>query len=270
MTREIQVVTPENVLLTYQPAGAAARFAAALIDMVFQVLLLLLVLELIQIGMVGGLAVPAIQQLAVAGGVIAAFAVVFIYAIFFEMMWGGQTPGKRFLRLRAVRDGGFPLDLTSSAVRNVLRFVDYGLIPLSSLLVLVGLPGLIAMFFSPQYKRIGDFAAGTIVILDSGASPLGEGEGEGGATLSPAVPNDLRDASLGHIDRLTEEEYRVIRRFVARRADLPIPVQAGLGEWIARPIMQRLDSRVTIYYQLQFADTLEAIEREYARVNHLI
>ena len=87
-----------------------------------------------------------------------------------EGLWG-RSLGKRLLGLRVIRDGGYPINLTSSAIRNVLRFLDLGVLPAPPLL-LYGLPGLISIFLSPQYKRLGDWAAGTLVIVESGISPF--------------------------------------------------------------------------------------------------
>jgi uncharacterized RDD family membrane protein YckC len=92
------------------------------------------------------------------------FAVEVGYFVFFEWMTDGRSPGKRWLGLRVVKDGGFPIDVRQSLIRNLMRAVD-------------GLPwsyvvGLVAMLISSDGKRLGDLAAGTVVVrLDRPARP---------------------------------------------------------------------------------------------------
>jgi uncharacterized RDD family membrane protein YckC len=260
MSRHITVVTPENIEVTYEVAGCASRFMAAVIDILMRVILVLIVgLSASLVAGDGKLAWSGIVQGAT---FVASFVILFGYPVICEMTWGGRTVGKRLFGLRVIRDGGYPISLVPSMLRNLLLFIDFGVVPLGlgSVLVLWGLPGLVTMFCSPSYKRIGDYAGGTLVIIEAGGSPLGirrttAAASDAAGRFTPAVRN---------IDRLTVDEYRVIRRFTSRRADMDLIVQAAIGERLARPIMERLDIRAPIHYQTQFADLLEAIERRYA------
>jgi uncharacterized RDD family membrane protein YckC len=262
VSRTVSIVTPENIRVTYQLAGFASRFMAILVDLLIQFALVMLVAMLARL--VGGaeaLRGIGIGSLLSALGIIAIFLIMFAYALFFEAFWGGRTPGKRLFGLRVIREGGYPVTFIASATRNILRFADYGVFPFSGAPVfLFGLPGLIAIFLSPRYKRIGDYAAGTLVIVEQKNTPFGRRSSD--AALSPAAAAFL--PYLRNLDRLTRDEYRVLRRFVARRNDLEIPIQAALAEKIARRILPRLEIEAPIQYQLQFADLLEALERRYA------
>jgi uncharacterized RDD family membrane protein YckC len=261
MSRSITIVTPENIQVTYQVAGIASRFVATVIDLVLQLFLLLLVgLAINLAARLGGRSGIGLGSILTALGLVVAFLVIFAYAIFFEMLWGGCTPGKRLLGLRVVRDGGYPITLVSSVIRNVLRFIDYGLVPISPPLVLFGLPGLLCIFFSPTYKRIGDYAAGTLVIVEAGVTPFAGKRSN--AAPTPAVAALL--PFVRNLDRMTPEEYRIVRRFTSRRDEMELVVQAAIGERLARPLMEKLEIQVPIMYQLQFADMLDAIERRYA------
>jgi uncharacterized RDD family membrane protein YckC len=266
MSRTVTVTTPENVQVTYQVAGFASRFVATLIDLTIQLLLLLLAVGIFNgVAAVGGTAGVGVGSIAYAFLFIAIFLIWFVYASFFELLWGGRTPGKRIMGLRVIRESGHPIDLISSAARNVLRFIDFGVIPVSPILVLFGLPGLVSIFFSPTYKRIGDYAAGTLVIVEAGASPFAQ---------QSVVPPSAEVAGylplIRNLDRLTNEDYRLVRRFTARRAELDLNVQAALAERLARPLLDRLEIPVQIMYQIQFADLLEAIERRYAEDRGLL
>jgi uncharacterized RDD family membrane protein YckC len=267
MPRTVTIVTPENITVTYQVAGFASRFLAFLIDFIIQIFLWLGGSWFFRIAAAGfqygGL---SLGDFISAAGIIVGYLIQFAYASVFEMMWGGRTPGKRVLGLRVIRDGGYPINLTSSAIRNVLRFLDFGALPFNPPLVLWGLPGLISIFLSPQYKRLGDWAAGTIVIVEAGVSPFIAGRIRGELTpqaleLMPALRN---------LDRITPEEYRAVRRYTERRATWDLRVQAALAERLARPLLAKLDLSPEIACQLQYASWLEAIERRYTEENNLL
>jgi uncharacterized RDD family membrane protein YckC len=99
-----------------------------------------------------------------AGFLLLQFVIEWGYFLFFELAMGGRSLGKRALGLRVLRDGGRPLGLRESLVRNALRVVD--MLPANYLV------GLVAMVVSPEGKRLGDIAAGTVVVrLDRVARP---------------------------------------------------------------------------------------------------
>jgi uncharacterized RDD family membrane protein YckC len=267
MNRTGTIVTPENITVTYQVAGFASRFLAFLIDFILQIFLYLGVMLCFRLAASGfqwsGL---NLGDLLTGVGYLAFFVVLFAYASIFEMLWGGRTPGKRLLGLRVIRDGGYPINLISSAIRNILRFLDFGFLPISPPLVLYGLPGIISIFLSPQYKRLGDWAAGTLVIVEAGVSPFNPLRSQ--SALSPQTMELL--PLIKNIDRLSIEEYRAIRRFTERRATWELSVQAALAETLARPLLEKLDIQPDIAYQLQYGDWLEAIERLYTEEQNLL
>ena len=84
------------------------------------------------------------------------FAVNWFYFVLFEMIWNGQTPGKRIMGIRVVGGDGSPIKPGASFLRNLLRFADG--------FFFLYLPGFISMAASPGFKRIGDWAADTLVI----------------------------------------------------------------------------------------------------------
>jgi len=291
MARTITVVTPENITITYQAAGIASRFMAVVVDLMIQITTAILVLVGIQqiVGKDNQGGVGPGSLLTSAGIVFVSLLLPFAYSILFEMIWSGRTPGKVLFRLRTVREGGYPLDLLSSIVRNLLRIIDVGVIVLPTPLLLCGLPGLVCMFFSPTYKRIGDYAAGTIVIVENEAlrsdnsveKPGKETTGKETTgrfrrkmrATQPQVPTTTYEVYLPYVrnlDRVTSEDYQLLRRFVARRRSLDLMVQAGLAERVARPLIAKLEIEPPIYYQLQYADLLQAIELRYAEDRKIV
>ncbi|HET6318410.1 MAG TPA: RDD family protein [Chloroflexota bacterium] len=164
---DFQVLTPERVCLQYDIAGIGSRGAAVLLDTLIQVGVGTVVLLAFSggalsavsfVGRGGGLAGPIV----LAGMALAVFAISIGYFIVFEIIWSGQTPGKRVLGIRAMRENGYPLRPIDSTIRNVLRVVD-------------GLPvgyavGVLVMLFNARSKRLGDFAASTIVVREGARS----------------------------------------------------------------------------------------------------
>lgn len=162
MDEHLVISTPEQVAFQYEMAGIGSRFVASLLDH----LILLAVLVLINcaafaIG-VGSLTAGA-QGETTAYLVLAILTLIFFlifwgYFAVFEMAWNGQTPGKRAGRLRVIRRDGQPVGAGEVMIRNLVRLVDF-------LPGFYGI-GLITMFIDKEARRLGDFAAGTIVIRE--------------------------------------------------------------------------------------------------------
>lgn len=261
MSRTITIATPENITVTYEVAGFASRFLATLIDLLIQAMLLL------GAALIFNQAAIIFRGFAGMALAIAAFLIMFAYGIIFEMLWGGRTPGKRLLGLRVIREGGYPINMVSSTIRNVLRFMDFGILPIGTAgLILCGLPGLLCIFFSPGYKRIGDWAAGTLVIVEAGVTPFRIQRQA--ASLSPQASGFL--PWIRNVERMSAEEYQIVRRFTERRQDWDIAVQSSLGEYLARPLMQKLEIAPPVTYQIQYADLLEALEYRYTEERGLL
>ena len=141
-----RVETPEGVVLELRVAGPLARFGAWLID-----LLLRGVIYLISIVFVAFLG-----EAGVGIWFIFIFLMEWFYPVVFEVKWRGRTPGKAVLNLAVVHDDGTPVGWSASILRNLLRAVD--------MLPGVYLFGLVACCLHPNFKRLGDMAAGTLVI----------------------------------------------------------------------------------------------------------
>jgi uncharacterized RDD family membrane protein YckC len=164
----LSVETPESVAFAYDLAGIASRAAALFIDTVLvSVLLLAELLAVTLIYSVFGDALPDSAFIWVYAGVlIVAFITAWAYFVLLEVLRNGRTVGKRALGIRVVRDDGGRVGVMDSIIRNVVRLVDmlpgyYGV-------------GLVAVLFSAQNKRLGDMAAGTVVVRDTGELTLSE------------------------------------------------------------------------------------------------
>jgi len=158
MERRLGIRTGESIVIEYELAGLGSRFLAMFSDLVIQIVvtvlatILLITLSAIfrlSFGELGRATVLAVLSIFI-------FMVFFGYFIIFETMWNGTTPGKRMLGIRVVRDGGYPVDFMSAVIRNAIRPLEFalGFYTVSAIVALI----------SPQNKRLGDFAAGTIVV----------------------------------------------------------------------------------------------------------
>ena len=156
LDQQIEVETPEQVLLSYTIAGIGSRSAAAILDTLLWLALILLVL-LGDRAFTGHLTGGSSWAVAVLS--LIAFVIFWAYFVLFEGLWDGQTPGKRQLGLRVVRDGGYSVGFAASAVRNLIRIVDMQPMPTYGI-------GIVCAVLSPTGKRLGDYAAGTMVVRE--------------------------------------------------------------------------------------------------------
>jgi uncharacterized RDD family membrane protein YckC len=240
--RDLDVRTAEAVAVRFELAGLGSRFLALAADLALQLLVVLAIAVALVI--YDAIAVrlspfgpPAAgiklgHALGIALTAIASFVLFFGYFIVFELAWNGQSPGKRLLGLRVIRDGGFPVDPGASVIRNLVRIVEAGLgfYVFSALVTLV----------SPENKRLGDFAAGTIVVRDSAAAipPL--------AALNGAADRAVDVHGLDRDDRLLIEQY------IARRDDL----EPGAALAIAAAIGARIRPKLRASFDHLDDDTL--------------
>jgi len=224
--------TPESVVVGLPIAGVGTRFLATLIDTAIIACILVAFFIIIAIG--SGLGSTAGYVVAGIGYV--GLAVTFLgYYIFFEIVWNGQTPGKRSQRARVIRANGYPVTPFSVLIRNILRLVD----------VLPGLytVGLICMIIDRRSRRLGDLMAGTIVVKEGREGSLaslpssltarpptppgtgininpGIGTSLGSGTALPFAPpggpSTTIPASLGAAVGLTREDEALIRDFLRR------------------------------------------------------
>ncbi len=211
---EYTIATPENVTFGYEVAGIGSRFIGALVDTFIIVVLLLLanLLVAVVLGYVaddGGFrgdfeADPGwLAGLVIALYALFNFAIIWGYYIFFELGWHGQTPGKRLAGTRVVRLDGSGAGFLEVAIRNLVRIVDF--MPFAYAV------GFVTMFFNRNARRLGDFAAGTLVIRQQREirlDQLGHSSQQAfpplGATPANAVP------AVPNIRRLTADEYQLV------------------------------------------------------------
>ncbi len=223
-----QVETPEQIELTLPLAGIGSRSVAYLLDLLCQIVPITLaaivaftVVPLASDSEIFGknaAGVPELETLPLAILSLTIFLVNFGYFALFETFWRGQSPGKHWVGLRVVKDGGFALDGRAALVRNLLRIVDF----LPAFYVV----GMASLFLTRSGKRIGDYAAGTIVVRERKVKDL--------VPDVASSPDDTISAALG------AEELALLTGFLDRRTSLDPAARERLADQLAVRFSRRL------------------------------
>ena len=237
-TEDILVIeTPERVPLHFALASIGNRFIACAIDHTIQVL----AIGLIVLTAVILMSFPMIEQ-AVSSApkwvlallIILLFVIFAGYFAFFEWAWSGQTPGKRWLKLRVLREDGRPITFWEAAVRNLLRTADMMPAPFYSI-------GLIAVFSTTRDQRIGDMVAGTVVVREREAEAPEFSRVFATPVSDPALRRSFKPVDFtASLTTLTEAEIQVVETFLRRRWDLGDVPRQWMAWRVSLPILYKL------------------------------
>ncbi|HEV2362373.1 MAG TPA: RDD family protein [Acidimicrobiales bacterium] len=228
-------ITPEGLRIDLELAGIGSRAVALFIDtLVIDASLLVIVLVA---GLVGASIHSGIGVF-LAVLIVAAFLVNFGYFVAFELLSDGRSLGKRALGLRVVNLSGGAIGLRSSLIRNLMRLAEGP--------ILAYLPAIIAVLISKKNQRLGDLAAGTIVIRQPrNAQPVWQQSAtvqSAGGLYGAAV----RGASYGpptygwDVSAVTTEELAVVRQFLWRANELPWEARQRIAADIAGRLMPKV------------------------------
>jgi uncharacterized RDD family membrane protein YckC len=235
---KITVQTPEYVEIEYELAGIGSRALACLVDTVVQAVLtgavVALALYLLSVTSLYGPGNPlGILPMILLG---TAGTVTFIaYWIIVEMVTDGRSIGKRMAGLRVIRDDGTPISFWDSAIRNLVRLIDF--LPASYFI------GMISVWVSGRCKRLGDYAAGTVVVkereaqLPSAAHPAVSAARHD----QDATGGSANSALMAKVRLLSDEHAAAARRFIQRRDELDPHARAQLANRLAQSISADLD-----------------------------
>jgi uncharacterized RDD family membrane protein YckC len=156
------IETPERVPLHFALASIGNRFLACTIDHAIQVItMIVMAIAFFTLANYSSLSdeLTSAPKWVYAVLIIVLFLIVSGYFAFFEWLWNGQTPGKRWLKLRVIREDGRPVTFWEATVRNLLRSFDMMPAPFYSI-------GLISVFSTARDQRVGDLVAGTVVVRE--------------------------------------------------------------------------------------------------------
>jgi uncharacterized RDD family membrane protein YckC len=262
-TDEIRLETPEQIDVDLELAGLGTRFVAQLIDWVIKgtVALAVFLLGVIVAGSMG-----LDSDLERASPVVVALVVALVYALFqgydvyFEVRHNGQTPGKKSTGIRVIRDGGAAVDFRSSCVRNLLAPADFlpGCFLLGAALVL----------FTSRHQRLGDLAAGTLVIRERALEAPGDL-----SRLVEELATSEHVFSASHLAACPPADRALLRSFLLRLDEMDAPGRDRLALKLAdvflhktgyKPGLPIRDGRqATAFLASLFRDLQEQSRRKY-------
>jgi uncharacterized RDD family membrane protein YckC len=219
---KFSIDTPEQVELDFHVAGIGSRAMAVLIDHLLQGIIMI---AMIVAGSLGFPLLHLSDNWRAAAFVIILFCAYWGYFTFFEMYWKGQTPGKKLLKIRVVKNNGRSITFYESMGRNLLRLVD-------SLPTFYAV-GVITMFIDRLNRRLGDLVAGTIVVHER-AQQESDGTFDNFSAVEPSE-------AAYDVSGLGSEELVMIERFLARRLDIDYSARLAIREKLATLVRSKLN-----------------------------
>jgi uncharacterized RDD family membrane protein YckC len=274
---DLVVATPERVSFDFQIAGLGTRAIAQIID--------LLIVALVEVAVIFfGIAAGTVANSGtVTGLVLIVFSFLNVFGYFWvsEALWSGQTIGKKAFRLRAVGDRGEPLTFMQAGIRNIVRIVDF--LPYG-----YGI-GMIVLFANGKGKRLGDIAAGTLVVKDSGqvrlwqlaggsrlVAPAGPPPPPGGPPATPPPPppqpgtrvnfppSPYTPASAAELTlrRLDPELRRFVTSYARRRPQLSLDIRVQLAGAVQTSLRAAMPDVFTQQGPLATLDYLADLEMQ--------
>jgi uncharacterized RDD family membrane protein YckC len=231
------IETPERVPLHFALASIGNRFLACAVDHGLQLLAIVLVALMF---LWTGYFVQLGDRLSEAPKWVLAVLIILVFVLWsgyfalFEWVWNGQTPGKRMLKLRVIREDGRPVTVWEAAARNLLRLFDMMPFPFYSI-------GLVSVFMSSRDQRVGDFVAGTVVVREREAEAPTFTEVFAAPTSDVALRRSFKPVMFsGDTSALGEREIEVVETFLRRRWELTDATRQWMAWRVATPILYKL------------------------------
>jgi uncharacterized RDD family membrane protein YckC len=226
----LRIDTPEQIDLHFNLAGIGSRFVAVLLDQLiiggaYFVIGFAALIVLSALGASHKLDSLTTWFLAVL--IFLAFAIFWGYFALFEAWWHGQTPGKRVMKLRVIKDSGRQITLFEALARNLLRAVDY--------FPSMYLTGVITMLCNKRNKRLGDFVAGTLVVHERVEEQPLLFQSSMNATQPTDAWREQTPAMFpaDAVAKLNGQDLLVIETFFSRMLDLQLDTRAAIAYRIA-------------------------------------
>jgi uncharacterized RDD family membrane protein YckC len=224
----LQIDTPEQIALELPLAGIGSRFLGLAIDTLLQIVLY--VIGSVVLIFAGAFLASAgigryFQWIPVSWG--PAIAILFVFCVywgyfaFFEIIWKGQTPGKRLAKIRVIKESGRPINVYEAFARNLMRAID-------ALPGMYGV-GIVCMMLNRQNRRLGDYVAGTVVVHDKSAEAV---KPDWNMVTEPASTNP-------QLALVASEELVLIETYLHRRADMDLVLRDQVAFKIATRVTEK-------------------------------
>jgi uncharacterized RDD family membrane protein YckC len=236
---QLSIETPELVAIQMPLAGIGSRFIALLVDY------LIWFTALAFVGWIFSFFLPSLTAFGRLSGQWAVAIYLFLLFLFnwgyftlFEAFWNGRTPGKRVARIRVIQRSGRAIGLFESMARNFIRYIDQ--IPFFYAV------GAVSIFVTRDHQRLGDLAAGTLVVRDRIEEAPASTESTRTFTaniFAPAAPTPEPHAGFSLPDhgiaKLAASDLQVLESFFARRLDMPLATREAIAQRIAAAIQAK-------------------------------
>jgi uncharacterized RDD family membrane protein YckC len=221
-TDKLTIDTPELIALELPLAGIGSRFLALALDSLLQMVATIIALLLLLFFSTSN----PLKNLGMVLAILIPFCVYWGYFAFFEIIWNGQTPGKRMARIRVIKESGRPITPLEAIARNLLRAVD----------ILPGFyaVGLICMILNSRNKRLGDFVAGTVLVHEKKVE----------AVSAIWNPGNIATAANLQTSKITSEELLLIETYLNRRRQLDSVVRRETARQIAAMIKEKTGGEI--------------------------
>ncbi len=227
---KLTIETPEQTPLEFPLAGIGSRFLALAIDTLIQFgALALLFLVAMLVVSFNARFWPSGWTWTAALALLVGFIIYYGYFACFEILWNGQTPGKRRAGIRVIRESGAPITPSDAVARNLLRVVDQ----LPSFYAV----GIISVLLSSQNKRLGDYVAGTVVVVEKQLEESAPLWLRGDQRNLEATQTEPQFAAAA---KLSTAELELVEAFLERRASLAPEVRSRMAKQIADRLAARL------------------------------
>ena len=266
---QLNIDTPEQVEIEFAVAGLGSRFVAVLLDHLIQAgfYFVFILLGAIVFGALAN-RINLLGKWVLAGFIALNFLLLWGYYTLFEAFWHGQTPGKHIMKLRVIKDSGRQITLFEAMSRNLLRIIDY--------LPAFYLAGVITMLCTKRNQRLGDLAAGTIVVhersdeqpllIERGTSIIPAQFASGYDPLaSVAVAQDASSLPADAVAKLGADDLLLIESFFARALDLSLPTRAEIAARVAAQMAAKMKVSVPPGNPERFLEAIAYAMRSSAR-----
>jgi uncharacterized RDD family membrane protein YckC len=230
---EVAIETPEQIDLMLEPAGLGARFVAWVVDGLWKLfaLFLLFVVGLIFFGLVNARLSDWFKGYYFAALLLIVGALLMAYDVYFEVRHNGQTPGKRHQGLRVLRESGGPVDFRCACIRSLLAVAD--LLPAFYLL------GATLILLTRRHQRLGDLAAGTMVIRERAPALLEHDD------LVEELASDQYVFTPEQLSTCTPADRQVLRAFFQRYDELKADARFNVAERLAKLFLGKTGFQVS-------------------------
>jgi uncharacterized RDD family membrane protein YckC len=240
----IKIETPEHIELEYELAGLGSRYIGLFIDHLIQFFVLFfifLALLIVQPKFSSENPIEMIRSVFAGTMIVLMFMVSFGYFVFFETIWSGQTPGKKFAQIQVLKDNGEPIGFIDALLRNIFRMIDF--FPFYYYL------GIGFIWFHKDKKRIGDIVAHTIVVRQK-------------PNLRPiSLPDlDVKTALHLNVSLLNEQEYALVRDFIMSRHTLQTEDRLRIAQKLAGLVRTKIGAEEVDVENEQF---IESVAEQY-------